>query len=248
MILSSRARAALGFARREIGAVLAVLTLALAADLFLSVAGEVAEGETGAIDRRVLFALRVPGRPGQPIGPPWLETAARDITSLGSIVVLSLIVLIIVGLFASLRRRREALTLLLTSGGGLLLTNLLKGLFGRARPDPIYRAVEATTSSFPSGHAVLSAVVFLTLAAICMGYVRSHLVRVYIMSVAVALTLVVGITRVYLGVHWLTDVLAGWGIGAAWATASWLVVWLCERRWRQPPPATGEGTAPAGAA
>ena len=241
MSVPPRVQAAARFARREIGAVLAFLVLALAADLFLSVAGEVAEGETDAIDLRVLLALRVPGMPSRPIGPPWLETAARDVTSLGSIVVLTLIVLIVAGLFYSLRRRREALTLLITSGGGLGLTNLLKDLFGRSRPDPIYRAVEATTSSFPSGHAMLSAVVFLTLAAICMGYVSRHLVRIYIMSVAVTLTLVIGISRIYLGVHWLTDVLAGWSIGAAWATTSWLVVWVWERRWRQPPPATTLG-------
>ena len=160
---------------------------AVATDSFLSVAGEVREQETGSIDRRVLLALRVPGHPGTPIGPHWLVDVARDLTSLGSISVLTLIVLIVTGLVLSLRQRREALVLLVAAGGGLALTGGLKDLFGRARPEAIYRAIEVTRSSFPSGHAMLSATVFLTLGALCAGYVRQSLVKTYIMSVAMTL-------------------------------------------------------------
>ena len=236
MILPFRVQAVVTFARREIGAVMALLAFAVAADLFAWVAGEVREGETGSIDLRVLQALRVPGAPGTPIGPHWLVGAARDLTSLGSIAVLTLIVLIVTGLFLNLRRPREALVMLLASGGGLALTDGLKDLFGRARPDVIYRAVEATRTSFPSGHAMLSATVFLTLGALCAGYSKRSLVKTYIMAVAMTLTLMVGVTRIYLGVHWMTDVLAGWSFGAAWATACWLGTWVWERRWREPTP------------
>ncbi len=233
MNLQARVQAAADFARREISAVLALLALALAADLFLSVAGEVREGDANTLDLAVLTALRVPGQPGRPIGPAWLETAARDLTSLGSVMVLALIVLIVSGLFFSLRRRREALVLLIASGGGLATSGVLKDLFGRARPDLAYRAVEVTTSSFPSGHAMLSAVVFLTLGSLCAGYVGRRLVKTYIMVVAVTLTLLIGATRVYLGVHWLTDVLGGWCLGAVWAIGCWLVMWSLDHRWRE---------------
>ena len=222
MNLLVRLRSVLAFARKEIGAVVALLVLAVATNVFLSVAGEVREQETGSIDRRVLIALRVPGHPGTPIGPGWLVDAARDFTSLGSITVLTVIVLIVTGLVLSLRQKREALVLLAAAGGGLALTGGLKDLFGRARPEAIYRAVEVTRSSFPSGHAMLSAVVYLTLGAICAGYAPRPLVKTYVMSAAMTLTLLVGVTRIYLGVHWMTDVLAGWSVGAAWATACWL--------------------------
>ncbi len=233
MILPPRLQPVAAFARREILAVLALLALAVAAEVFLSVAGEVREGETNRIDLAVLRALRVPGQPHQPIGPHWLETAAGDFTSLGSIVVLAFIVLVVAGLFVSLRRRREALVVVIASGGGLITSGLLKALFARARPDPVYRAVEATTSSFPSGHAMLSAIVFLTLGSLCAGYVDRRLVKTYIMTVALAATLAIGLTRIYLGVHWLTDVLAGWSVGAVWATGCWLAVWALDQRWRE---------------
>ena len=235
MKLPVRLRSVLAFARKEIGAVVALLVLAVATNVFLSVAGEVREQETGSIDRRVLIALRVPGHPGTPIGPAWLVDAARDFTSLGSITVLAVIVLIVTGLVLSLRQKREALVLLAAAGGGLALTGGLKDLFGRARPEAIYRAVEVTRSSFPSGHAMLSAVVYLTLGAICAGYAPRPLVKTYIMSIAMTLTLLVGVTRIYLGVHWMTDVLAGWSVGAAWATACWLGAWFFEGRWRSRP-------------
>ena len=244
MIDPFRLQAVIAFARREIGAVVALLVLAVATNLFLSVAGEVREQETGSIDRRVLIALRVPGHPGTPIGPHWLVEMARDLTSLGSIAVLSVIVLIVVGLVLSLRQRREALVLLIAAGGGLVMTAFLKDLFGRARPEAIYRAVEVSRSSFPSGHAMLSAVVYLSLGALCAGYVRPRLVKTYIMAVAMTLTLLVGVTRIYLGVHWMTDVLAGWSVGAAWATACWLGAWLWEGRWRDRPPRWEAETAP----
>lgn len=235
MKLPFRVGSVVAFARREIGAVVALLILAVATEAFLAVAGEVSERETGSIDRRVLIALRVPGHPGTPIGPHWLVEAARDVTSLGSVTVLALIVVVVTGLVLSLRQKREALVLLVAAGGGLALTNGLKDLFGRERPEAIYRAMDVTRSSFPSGHAMLSAVVFLTLGAICAGYARRPLVKTYIMSTAMTLTVLIGVTRVYLGVHWTTDVLAGWSVGAAWATACWLGAWVLEGRWRGKP-------------
>ena len=218
--------------RKEVAPLAALGVLAAAALAFLKVAGEVGEGETHALDRAVLVALRDPTDMSRPIGPQWLKLTAIDLTSLGSLACLGLIVLIVAGLFASLRRFREASILLVSAGGGLLISQVLKSWFGRARPDAIFQAVPAINASFPSGHALLSAVVFLTLGSMAARFTTRRRVKVYMLACAIVLTLLVGISRVYLGVHWPTDVLAGWCLGAAWATACWLVEWAFDS-WRK---------------
>uniref|UniRef100_UPI00262806B1 phosphatase PAP2 family protein n=1 Tax=uncultured Caulobacter sp. TaxID=158749 RepID=UPI00262806B1 len=153
-------------ARREVAAVTALLIAALGAMAFLAIADEVAEGETHALDLAVLRALRVEGRPETLVGPDWLHVAAVDITALGSVAVLSLIILLAFALLASLRRWGEGFLLLGGALSGVTVSQGLKALFGRERPDMAYRAVEAVNASFPSGHAMLSAVVFLTLGVL----------------------------------------------------------------------------------
>ena len=224
--------ALLGAARRELGATAALLVAALSAMAFLSIADEVAEGETRAIDLAILDALRQPGRPRDLIGPDWLHVAAVDITSLGSLAVLSLLILLAFSLLACLKRWGEGLLLLVGAGGGLAISQGLKMLFGRERPDLDYRAVEAVNASFPSGHAMLSAVVFLTLGALAARFADRRRLKVLALGAAVFLSLVVGFTRVYLGVHWASDVLAGWCVGAAWAMACWLAAFALTR-WRR---------------
>lgn len=244
--LVRQAKAALAFARREIGAVGALLSLAVLTQVFLHIAEEMQEGDTGAFDRGVLTALRVPGHPHDPIGPHWLVTMAMDITALGSLSVLGLIVLLVAGLFASLKRFRQAAVLLIAAGGGLALSGWLKDWFDRPRPAEVYRVVEAVNPSFPSGHAMLSAVAYLTLGALAARFFEQQRIKTYVMATAVLLTLTIGLTRVYLGVHWSTDVLGGWSIGAAWAGACWLIEWVWERGWRDEeadPLPQGEGGA-----
>lgn len=220
-------------ARREIGAVVSLLVLGMCGWLFLSLTEEVVEGDTAAADERVLMAFRAADDPSEPIGPRWLEIAAADVTALGSIAVLALLSLLLAGLFVSLNRGREAVVVLASAAGGVAISQGLKVLFGRERPDMALRSVEAMNPSFPSGHAMLSAVVFLTLGALSARYAQRGHVKAYVMGAAVLATLLVGCTRVYLGVHWPTDVLAGWCVGAAWATACWLAAWALEGRWRR---------------
>ncbi len=217
------------FARREIGPIAAVLGVSLFVQLFMHIAEEMGEGDTGKFDARILYALRMPGDPRRPIGPDWLRLAAIDLTSLGSITVLGLIVVGVCGLFLTLKRPRAAAILFVSSGGGLWLSNSLKDSFGRERPPAILHAVVANNPSFPSGHAMLSATVFLTLGALISHFVQRRDVRVYILSLSVILPLLIGTSRVYLGVHWPTDVLAGWCIGAAWALAWWMAALGWER-------------------
>ncbi|MDB5460529.1 MAG: phosphoesterase [Caulobacteraceae bacterium] len=227
--IKHRTPGVLALARREIGPILAVLALGALLLSFRAIADEVGEGGTHAFDTAILYALRVPGHPQTPIGPWWLTTAATDVTSLGSITVLSIIVLLVFGLIASLRRVREASVLLVASVGGMLLTALLKDVFQRDRPPLVLHLAPAVNASFPSGHATLSATVYLTLGALIAHFAGRRRVRIYALSAAVILALIVGFSRVYLGVHWPTDVLAGWCVGSAWALVCWSGALLWER-------------------
>jgi undecaprenyl-diphosphatase len=210
---------------------LAGLLLAATAVLaFAGLAGEVLEGETLAFDRAILLALRNPADPADPIGPAWLEEVARDITGLGSHVILIGLTLAVAGYLALIRKRAAALLVLVSIGGGMLLSAGLKTLFQRPRPDLVPHAVEVYTASFPSGHAMLSAVTYLTLGALIAQVEARWRTRGYVLFLAILTTLLVGASRVYLGVHWPTDVLAGWCLGAAWALLCWLAALTLQRR------------------
>lgn len=198
--------------------------------VFIEVAEQVLEGETGSFDRAVLLALRMPGNPVHALGPVWMEGVARDITALGSIPVLSLFVIIVALFLILVRRWWTAFFVLLSTAGGIAVTFLLKHVFGRARPDLFPHGDIVVSASFPSGHAMISALVYLTLGALVTGLTTSRTIKAYVMLVALGLTTIVGASRVYLGVHWPTDVLAGWAAGAVWALAWWTLVELARIR------------------
>lgn len=224
--------AVLKAARREVAAVAALCGLAAGLVLFARLAEEVSENETHGFDMAVLSALRTPGAPNDPIGPHWLEAMTRDLTSLGSTTVLIFLSLVVIGFLLLHGRRAAALVVLASCGGGTALSNGFKAIFQRARPEADFRAIEVGQTSFPSGHALISAVAYLTLGAILARELQDRRSKLYVQGLAVFLVLVIGLSRVYLGVHWMTDVLAGWCLGAAWATLLWLLVWWVERRGR----------------
>jgi undecaprenyl-diphosphatase len=204
-----------------------LLGIAIAVFAFGAIAEDILENEPFAFDRSILLALRAPGNPAIPIGPAWLPEAARDVTSLGSTMVLGLILLSIVGYLLLERRRAAAWLILGAVTGGVVLNNLLKLAFGRPRPDVASPAVQVFTSSFPSGHATLSAIAYLTLGALLAQTQERLAIRIYIMTLAVLATVLVGVSRIYLQVHYPSDVLAGWCIGSAWAMACWAILqWL----------------------
>jgi undecaprenyl-diphosphatase len=216
--------------REELWLLLGALALLLVVLVIMNLAGEVLEGDTQEFDRRLLQALRKADDPSQPIGPAWLEVAALDLTALGSATVLGLTVGAVAGFLLLQGLRRHAAFVLVASAGGWLLNDLLKEVFGRPRPQVVPHLREVMTLSFPSGHALTSAVVFLTLGALLMRITTNRITRFYCMAIAMTATLLVGATRVYLGVHYPTDVLAGWLIGLSWALLCWLVERSLERK------------------
>ena len=220
------------FVRAEFVLVASLAVIAAALLGFIKIADEMTEGEAHVFDMAVLQALHPDAaNPSDPIGPFWLDHAAIDLTALGSVSVLAAISLLVGGFLVLQRRRLEAVIIAVAFGGGLAISQALKGFFARERPPEIYRASDILNASFPSGHALLSAVVFLTLGAMLAQAAKGRALRIYVMAVAIVLVLLVGVTRIYLGVHWMTDVLAGWSAGAAWATACWLTGrWLKQRR------------------
>ena len=184
-----------------------------------------------AFDTDILLALRDPGHLHTPIGPHWLKGAMRDITSLGSTSILVLVTVSVAAYFLVRRQPRTALFMLAAVAGGQVLGTLLKLGVERPRPELVPPLMNETSYSFPSGHAMMSAVTFLTLGSLAARALKDRAARVYVLSLAVAATLLVGVSRIYLGVHWPSDVLGGWCAGFAWAMLCWLIArwWLKNR-------------------
>ncbi len=211
----------------ELSLLLLVSGLLLA---FSNLASEVMEGETDSFDRMVMLALRDPTDLTHPAGPAWLEIFFRDLTSLGSLPVVGLVAAVVLGFLWVSGRPAAARLVVVSVSVGAFLSVALKSLFLRPRPELFPHGVEAQLTSFPSGHAMLAAVVYLTLGALVAHVQTQPRVRPYCLAVAIVMTLLVGVSRVYLGVHWPTDVFAGWCVGSAWAMLCLLVAIRQERR------------------
>jgi undecaprenyl-diphosphatase len=208
-------------ATREPSLLLILAAVAGAIWLFVEVADEVLEGEMRALDRAIILALRSAGDPNDPLGPRWVEEMMRDFTALGGLSILTVMVLAVAGYLLLADKRRTALLVVVASVGGILLGAALKYGFGRPRPDLVSHGAMVYTASFPSGHAMMSAIVYLTLGTLLASVEPNVRIKLYLFGVALLLTALVGISRVYLGVHWPTDVVAGWAAGLAWALLLW---------------------------
>lgn len=225
--ITTFARRAFRIARTEIAAVSALFIVALGIMTFVEVADDMTEADGQAFDQGVLFWLQP--SPGEPRGPWWLEEAAMDLTSLGGISVLTLFALVAFTFLLIQRKRLSAVLLVIGLIGGVALSEGLKALFERARPPEAYQAVETLNASFPSGHALLSTVFYLTLGVMLTRAFSQKRLKAFVLGAAMLIALLIGLTRIYLGAHWASDVFAGWSVGAAWAMALWLVAYAVQR-------------------
>jgi undecaprenyl-diphosphatase len=212
---------------------MALVGISVSAVLLLAfglLANAVGEGSTRAFDEWLLVALRTPGDLADPVGPVWLEEMMRDFTALGSTGVLTLMVLAVTGFLALTGKTHAAVFVPASVTGGVIVGQATKLFFGRPRPELVPHGAEVYTASFPSGHSMMSAVVYLTLGALLARTQPDPAVKAYILFVGVVLTVLVGASRVYLGVHWPTDVLAGWVLGGLWALACWALMARLQSR------------------
>ncbi|MEN6334310.1 MAG: phosphatase PAP2 family protein [Phycisphaerales bacterium] len=208
--------------------------------LAIELADEVLEGGTRQYDEWVLRHLRTPDDMTHPIGPKWFQDIWRDITALGSVTVLALVTFACGGYLLMRRRYRMLALLAAATLGGLAVSLVLKDLFARPRPEFASSAAYVMTSSFPSGHSMLSAIVYLTLGVLLARTSARYRHKVYFISVALAVSFLVGLSRIYLGVHYPTDVLAGWSFGLIWALLCWLVAQFLQKRGAVEPPRESE--------
>lgn len=206
-----------------------ILTIAGALWAFVEIADDMMSGDLRAFDTAILLAFRTPDDLSTPIGGQFIAIAMRDITALGGVTVLTIVSAAVLTFLILRGARATAVFLAVAILGGQFLSHIAKSGFSRARPDLVPHGVEVATASFPSGHSMMAAVTYLTLAVILCRIEAKFRMRAFYITLAALLTLLVGISRLFLGVHWPTDVLAGWTLGAAWALGVWLVARLIAR-------------------
>ncbi|WP_421762207.1 phosphatase PAP2 family protein [Devosia sp.] len=208
---------------------IALITLTAALlGVFGMVADEALEGDTVAFDSAVTALFRTADT-NAVIGPLWLQEAVRDFTSLGSFTILGLIVMASAVYLLLEKKAGTAIFLVVSVVAGTVISNVLKQTFNRPRPN-VEASLSVFTASFPSGHAALSAVVYLTLGALLSQSARSPLIKGYLIGLALLMAFLVGVSRIYLGMHYPTDVIAGWSLGLSWAMICWVIKQAFEAR------------------
>ncbi|WJI61906.1 phosphatase PAP2 family protein [Mesorhizobium sp. C416B] len=209
-------------------AVVAICAVSLLTFGFL--VAEMRLDQIAEVDKRLLLSLRNPSDLSNPLGPVWFGEMVRDFTALGSTGVLVFVTAAGIGYMYAQGMVKEGVYLLLVVASGRVTDILLKYFVARPRPAIVPHIVTETTTSFPSSHAMMSAVVYLSIAVIVISDTNARkFAKVYFLSVAILLTSVIGASRVYLGVHWPSDVLAGWSVGVFWVTACWILKLLVPR-------------------
>jgi undecaprenyl-diphosphatase len=191
---------------------------------FFKLGSEVAEGDTGVFDRKLISLLRLSDNPGEPIGPEWFKNSMRDVTALGGLTFLTLMLTVVVLGLLFHRKYREGIIVAITAITAQASIEILKMFYDRSRPDPIQLSIHAYTASFPSGHTTASTALFLTVATVIASLQGKRNTKILAYTVATSVIIAVGFSRVYLGMHWPTDVLGGWVLGTVWALVAWAVL------------------------
>lgn len=214
--------------RRKLIVAAGMVVFALAVWIFVELADDAVPGRYLEMETRILRAFRHSDDVSRGLGPRAVALAVRDITALGSTTVLTLLVTLVLGFLLLRRRYRAAGLILVATFSGMLFSASAKSLTARERPQVVPHLTETTTKSFPSGHSMLSSVVYLTLGALLAQDMTRRREKIYIVAAAGFLTTLVGLSRVYLGVHYPTDVLAGWAAGVAWSLLCWAIAWWLQ--------------------
>lgn len=206
---------------RHLPGVLKAAALGAVAVAVLMLVGWLTDRQPFAFDRAIILALRQRGNLGVPIGPGWLKGAMVDVTALGGSTVLTIVTVMVIGLLLIRRLPLTALLVAAATISGSTLVQAVKGHVDRARPTLVPHLIEVRGLSFPSGHSTNSAIVYLTLAGLAAQAVPHRGTRNYLLAAAILLVGAIGCSRVYLGVHWPSDVLVGWSFGTLWALVWW---------------------------
>ena len=214
----------------EVRLLLVVLSVLAGVLIFISIANDVVEGETQHFDNYILKSLREPGDVSQPAFPGWVTKAMEDITSLGSATIIVLFTILVIGYLLIQKKYYWLWLVLIATIGGAILVWGLKEFIGRTRPTVVTHLLQENSLSFPSGHSMMSAIVYLTQATLLSKIQENRKAKIYIISTALLLTFLIGISRVYIGVHYPTDVIAGWVAGISWALLCWYVASILERK------------------
>ena len=207
-----------------------VLIVVVGLWIFIAVAKDVSDGQTQSIDDQIVRSLRQADDPSQPIGPKWVAEIARDMTALGGYAVLLLVLFSVTGFLLLSGRQRMTDFMWGAVLSGYFLSMGLKMWFQRPRPSIVPHLSYVETSSFPSGHSMMSAVVYLTLGALLARVATTRRLKLYSLLVPLVISGLVGASRVYMGVHYPSDILAGWSAGLVWATVCWIVAQILEQR------------------
>ncbi|MEO6052448.1 MAG: phosphatase PAP2 family protein [Chthoniobacterales bacterium] len=208
-------------ARKSFALLLTLGIISASLWIFIVLTHHVVGGTQHETEAKIMRMMRVPGDLSQPIGPRWLKMASLDITALGSVPVLMIVTFLVVGYMLLEQKFATACLILFSTSGGAFLGMFLKYIINRDRPNIVPHLAEVSGQSYPSGHSMLSSVVYLTLAVVLAQTVVNRRSKIYIIAAAILITLLVGITRVFIGVHYPTDVLAGWSAGTVWALMVW---------------------------
>jgi undecaprenyl-diphosphatase len=197
---------------------------------FILIAGFVSRGSTDHFDMQILKSFRYPDNLARPIGPEWLFEVMRDITSLGGSTIVTLITLFVFGYLILKKQYSKLFLVLVAIIGGAIIDLELKVIFSRIRPQVVPSLIQEISYGFPSGHSMMSTIIYLSLASLLARLQVRWRDKIYIISLAILLSFMIGISRVYLGVHYPTDVLGGWSLGLAWAALCWLVAWYISKK------------------
>jgi undecaprenyl-diphosphatase len=206
------------------------LLFVMAVWVFAELVDDAPEGDYLDLETKIMRSFRNPDDISRGFGPPEVTLAMRDITALGSVTVLTIMVLLVLGFLLLKRRYRAAALIFAATIGGTIFGTLAKTVIARDRPQIVPHLTEVSSKSFPSGHSMMSSVVYLTLGALLAQTAVRRREKVYVITAAALLTVMIGVTRVYLGVHYPTDVVAGWSAGVAWALLCWAIAWWLQRR------------------